>query len=460
VTQICVLGLGYIGLPTASMFATQGHQVLGVDIDSDLVAALKDGKFPIQEPGLNMLVQSATRSGNLSLAAEPGPADVFIIAVPTPLLRPDQAPGENGHDPAAPKPDLSYVRAAAEAILPYLEPGCLVVLESTSPPGTTTNVVRPILERSGMIAGSDFSLAYCAERVLPGRISVELVTNDRIVGGVDRVSSQRAKELYASFVDGEMFQTDTTTAEMVKLMENTYRDVNIALANEFSRVAGVVGVNVHEAIALANRHPRVNILRPGPGVGGHCIAVDPWFVVDADRDDTALIRAARNVNDGQPNYVAKIIERILEGIERPVVALLGLAYKADVDDLRGSPSLEVARLLVDRGYTVRTHEPAAVRELGVAATCGDLASAVSGADLAVLLTDHTAYRDLDPRDEALSGLSSRRILDTRDCLELGRWQAAGFVVFRLGAQPAPGHGGPAGAAPAGWCRALNPQCVP
>src|SRR5579872_6989848 len=360
-TRICVLGLGYIGLPTASMFATQGHQVLGVDVNPELVSALREGKVLIKEPGLNTLVQSAVQSGNLTVEARPGPADVFIIAVPTPLLRGDPEPG---HDPETPKPDLSCVEAAAESIVPYLESGCLVVLESTSPPGTTATVVQPILERSGMFAGSDFSLAYCAERVLPGRILTELVSNDRVVGGIDRVSAQRAKDLYSCFAEGQIFKTDATTAEMVKLMENTFRDVNIALANELSRVAETVGINIHEGIDLANRHPRVNILRPGPGVGGHCIAVDPWFLVDAAPHDTHLIRASRRVNETQPEHIARIVERAVATVEQPVIAALGLAYKSDVDDARGSPSVAVVQLLLERNFTVRAHDPLARPDLG------------------------------------------------------------------------------------------------
>jgi UDP-N-acetyl-D-mannosaminuronic acid dehydrogenase len=423
-TKICVLGLGYIGLPSASMFATQGHEVIGVDVNPDLVSALQQGEVHIQEPGLNMLLQSATQSGNLRVTCAPERADAYIIAVPTPLER---YPGLD-----IPRPDLRHVCAATEAIASLLEAGNLVILESTSPPGTTANVVRPILERNGLRAGNDFSLAYCAERVLPGRILIELVTNDRIVGGIDPVSAQRATELYSSFVEGEIMMTDATTAEMVKLMENTYRDVNIALANEFGRVADHLGIDVSEAIALANHHPRVNILRPGPGVGGHCIAVDPWFIVDAAPDETALIRTARAVNDAQPARVADLVSMVVTDIDHPAIAALGMAYKADVDDVRESPSLDVVRLLRERGVTVRAHDALALHGPDGMVLESDLTTALSGADAMVILTDHTLYRELEPGSAGPSGMRHKRVIDTRACVDRARWQVQGFEVHSLG----------------------------
>ncbi len=424
-TKICVLGLGYIGLPSASMFATQGHEVIGVDVNLVLVSALRRGEVHIQEPGLNMLLQSATQSGNLRVQSTPERAEAYIIAVPTPLER----------HPAmdTPRPDLRHVRAATEAIAPLLEAGNLVILESTSPPGTTANVVRPILERNGLHAGHDFWLAFCAERVLPGRILIELVTNDRIVGGIDPISAQRARDLYGSFVEGEIMMTDATTAETVKLMENIYRDVNIALANEFSRVAGHLGIDVSAAIALANHHPRVNILRPGPGVGGHCIAVDPWFMVDAAPNETNLIRTARAVNDAQPARVADLVSAVVSDVDHPTIAALGMAYKADVDDLRESPSLDVVRMLRERGYTVRAHDALAHRGPDGMVLETDLTAALSGADAMVILTDHTTYRELDPWSAGPSGMTHRRVVDTRACIDRARWQSGGFEVHALGA---------------------------
>ncbi len=292
---VCVLGLGYIGLPTASMFATHGLRVIGVDIDSHIVQVLNGGGIHIEEVGLRALVHEAIASGNLLVKCAPEPADVFIVAVPTPIY-PDKTA------------DMRAVIAATESLVPYLRPGNLVVLESTSPPCTTVDLVKPILERSGLRAGRDFMLAYSPERVLPGQILKEMVENARVIGGIDRASAEAGRDLYAAFVKGEIILTDTTTAEMVKLMENTFRDVNIALANEFALIAEKRGVNVWEAIDIANRHPRVKILRPGPGVGGHCIAVDPWFLVEAAPEQARLIRQARLVNDGMPEHVAEMVQ--------------------------------------------------------------------------------------------------------------------------------------------------------
>ena len=330
--HICIIGLGYIGLPTASTFAKFGIRVTGVDNNSEVLEALQQGKVHIYEPGLSEMVSAAIKSGNLSVSAKPVEADAFIIAVPTPFY------GEK-------KADLSFVRSAAESIVPVLREGNLVVLESTSPPLTTVDVVRPILEKSGLKAGVDFKLAYSPERVLPGQILKELIENARVIGGVDRSSAEAGRDLYGTFVKGDILLTDATTSEMVKLMENTYRDVNIAIANEFSRLADRFGVDVWEAIQIANRHPRVKILNPGPGVGGHCISVDPWFFVEAAPDLTPLIHTARKVNDSQPEFVLKIIERALGTLKGKRIAVLGLAFKPDVDDLRESPAIDVAHLL-------------------------------------------------------------------------------------------------------------------
>jgi UDP-N-acetyl-D-mannosaminuronic acid dehydrogenase len=429
-STICVLGLGYIGLPTASMFAAQGHQVLGVDINAGLVDRLSRGEVHIQEPGLNILVQSATQSGNLRVGLTVEPSDVYIIAVPTPF-----AHGSPNESTAQPRPDLSHVEAAARSIVPHLAPGNLVILESTSPPGTTRDVLPPILESSGLTCGDGFALAYCAERVLPGHILTELVTNDRVIGGIDDTSAHRARDLYTCFVEGSIYETDATTAEMVKLMENTFRDVNIALANEFSVVADRIGIDVTEAIALANHHPRVNILRPGPGVGGHCIAVDPWFIVDAARDVTQLIRAAREVNDSQPERVAGLIGEAVQDIEAPTIALLGLAYKSDVDDMRESPAVEVVRHLRAQGHQLRLHDPLVEGQIDDVRIDRDLSTTLFGADIMAVLTDHSMYRQLDPSDLRLARMTHKRLFDARGTLDRLRWQAAGFTVTVLGARP-------------------------
>lgn len=423
--KICVLGMGYIGLPTASTFAIHGVQVVGVDINRRVLDVLNAGEVHIQEPGLRALAEQAFGSGNLQIRQEPEPADAFIIAVPTPTTK----PAAGGADPQA---DLEAVASASEAILPHLRAGNLVMLESTCPPRTTLDLVAPILERSGLRAGEDFLLAYSPERVLPGRILQELTENARVIGGVTPASAQAGRELYSVFVTGEIVLTDATTAEMVKLMENTSRDVNIAIANEFSRLAEQVGVDVWEAIALANRHPRINILRPGPGVGGHCVSVDPWFLVQSAPQQAELIRAARRVNDNQPAHAAGLVERALGGLPGRKLAALGLAYKPDVDDLRESPALEVTRLLVEGGAQVRTFEPFAPdRTVPGAQAASSLAEALHGAEVVVLLVDHSQFRDLQPEQVAAS-MPGRVAVDLRGAWTREAWKAAGFRLHVLG----------------------------
>ena len=417
--SLCVLGMGYIGLPTASTFASNGLRVTGVDVNRRVVDVLRIGEIHIQEPGLRTLVQAAFGSGNLRVAEHPEPADAFVIAVPTPIRADKRA-------------DLSAVRTAAGAIATQLRPGNLVVLESTSPPRTTVDVLAPILERSGLRAGADFYLAYSPERVLPGQILRELIENARVIGGINRASAEAGRDLYAIFVRGEILLTDATTAEMVKLMENTYRDVNIAVANEFARLAERFGVDVWEAIALANRHPRVDILRPGPGVGGHCISVDPWFLVEAAPDETALIRQARDVNDEQPERVVTRLRSALDGLAGKKLAVLGLAYKADVDDLRESPALEVAARLAAEGASVLTYEPNAPTVTAAGAQAAEsMEAALEGADALILLVDHRELAQLPPA-QAASRMRGRIVYDSRGVLPRALWEKAGFTVYVLG----------------------------
>ena len=425
--KLCVLGLGYIGLPTASTFATHGLQVVGVDVNPLVVETLSEGNLHIHEPGLRTLVQAALRSGNLVIAQEPEPADAFIIAVPTPFYN---DPGNLGSDKRA---DMSYVRAATQSIVPHLRSGSLVILESTSPPRTTLDIVAPILEQSGLKAGRDFFLAYSPERVLPGQILRELVDNARVIGGITPASAKAGGDLYRIFVRGEIVLTDATTAEMVKLMENTYRDVNIAIANEFSRLADRFEVDVWEAIQIANRHPRVRILNPGPGVGGHCISVDPWFLVEAAPDITPLIRTARQVNDAQPHLVLDLVRRALGGdLSGHQVAVLGLAYKPDVDDLRESPAIEVAHLLVQNGARVKAFEPFRIgAALEGLLAVGSLNAALEGAEAVLLLVGHSAFRSLDPQEVALL-TPARVVIDTINAWPVEAWQSAGFKVHHLG----------------------------
>jgi len=422
--KICVLGMGYIGLPTASTFATHGLKVIGVDVNQQVVQTLKNGGLHLHEPGLRTLVGAAVGSGNLEISDQPEPADGFIIAVPTPFYDDKRA-------------DMSYVVSAAEAITPHLKAGDLVVLESTSPPRTTLDLVAPILERSGLKAGvspeqGGFYLAYSPERVLPGQILRELIENARVIGGVDPASARAGRDLYAVFVRGEIVLTDATTAEMVKLMENTYRDVNIAIANQFSRLADRFGIDVWEAIEIANRHPRVAILRPGPGVGGHCIGVDPWFLVEAAPDLTPLVLTARKVNDDQPQWVVEMIREALGVLQDRQVAVLGLAYKPDVDDLRESPAIQVAQRLVRAGARVIAYEPFKSQvQLPRLESATSLNEALAEADLIVLMVAHTPLRELDPQEVAQM-TPARIVVDCVNGWPADRWREAGFQVLRLG----------------------------
>jgi UDP-N-acetyl-D-mannosaminuronic acid dehydrogenase len=417
--KICVLGLGYIGLPTASTFATSGVKVIGVDVNKKVVNSLQNGEVHIYEPGLRTLVQAAIQSENLIIADHPEEADAFIIAVPTPFFDEKKA-------------DLTYVKSAAESIVPVLQKGNLVVLESTSPPRTTVDILIPILEKSGLKAGEDFYVAYSPERVLPGQILRELIENARVIGGIDEASAKVGKSLYRIFVKGEIITTTSTTAEMVKLMENTYRDVNIAIANEFAKLADRFGVDVWEAIEIANLHPRVNILRPGPGVGGHCISVDPWFLVEAAPDITPLIHTARIVNDSQPDHVVDLVNRIVNQVEGKTVTLLGLAYKPDVDDLRESPAVEVAQKLSNKGAIVTAFEPFKTDfEIPGVSMAATLEEAVKHAEILVLLVNHSDFRQIDP--EFLATITpTKKILDTVGAWNQADWQSSGFEVHRLG----------------------------
>lgn len=395
-TSVCVLGLGYIGLPTASILANKGYHVWGVDVRSDVVDIINRGQIHIEEPDLDILVRSAVNSGQLKAGTEPRPADVFIICVPTPI-RPDHSP------------DLSYVQSAAEAIRPHVKPGNLIILESTSPPATTERVVVPSAIPPGMVPGQDLFVAHCPERVLPGRILLEAVQNDRVVGGMTSACAQVAKDFYETFVNGQVFATSAVAAELTKLVENSYRDVNIAFANELSILADQFDVDVWEIISLANRHPRVNILSPGPGVGGHCISVDPWFLVHSAPEITQLIRTAREVNNRKPHYVVDHIVKLAQQFASPKIGCLGLTYKADVDDLRESPSLEIVEELIRRKVgEVLACDPYISSERFKAFPLHSLSDVLAQCQLLVLLTDHRQFKSVSTRV-----LQEKVVVDTR-----------------------------------------------
>ncbi|SFQ98631.1 UDP-N-acetyl-D-mannosamine dehydrogenase [Desulfoscipio geothermicus] len=413
--KVCVLGLGYIGLPTASLLATKGFKVHGVDVNTKTVEAINRGSNHIHEPDLDVLVKSAVLSGNLVAALEPAPAEIFIIAVPTPLKEKQF-------------PDISYIQTATHAIAPYLEPGNLVILESTSPVGTTEKItgwlkelrpdllIPPVNEHIAPVAseGAQIFITHCPERVLPGQIIKELIDNDRIIGGIDQASAQKAELFYRKFIKGNILLTDARTAELCKLVENAFRDVNIAFANELSVICDNLGINVWELIDLANRHPRVNILMPGPGVGGHCIAVDPWFIVHAAPGEARIIRAARKVNDSKPRYVAAKVAEKAARFKEPVIACLGLAFKADINDLRESPAVEIVQQLAvnrtGRILVVEPHIDALPAELVDLENVhlADLGMALRQADLVTLLVNHRAFYSI-----SRELLNEKVIIDTR-----------------------------------------------
>lgn len=396
--KICVIGLGYIGLPTASLLATKGYDVLGVDVSESIVNTINSGKVHIVEPDLDILVKSAVNSGKLRASLQPEKSDVFIIAVPTPFKEGFQ-------------PDLTYVEQATKQISPYIQEGNLVILESTSPTGTTDDTVAQTLKADGHNIEKDIFVAHCPERVLPGQILHELVANDRIVGGINKASTEQAADFYREFVKGEILETDAKTAEMAKLTENSFRDVNIAFANEISIICDEHNINPWELIKLANRHPRVNILQPGPGVGGHCIAVDPWFIISKSPQTSKLIRTAREVNDYKTDWIIqKVIEKASR-FKKPRIACLGLAFKADVDDLRESPALKIALRLKQEGVgEIIACEPNIDNHEKI--DLFSIEDAIEKADILLLLVDHKPFKKLSSAD-----LKEKIIIDTRGVIK-------------------------------------------
>lgn len=395
---LSMIGLGYIGLPTATLFASRRKKVIGVDVNAYAVDTINQGRIHIVEPELDMLVQAAVHGGYLRATLTPEPADAFLIAVPTPFLEGN-------------KPDLTYIADAAKAIAPVLAKGNLVILESTSPVGTTEQLAQWLAEARPDLsfpqqAGeeADIQVAYCPERVLPGRVVHELVSNDRVIGGMTQKANEMATELYRIFVEGALVPTNARTAEMCKLTENSFRDVNIAFANELSLICDRLNINVWELISLANRHPRVNILQPGAGVGGHCIAVDPWFIVDKTPEEARIVRLAREINDYKPEWVVEKVKAAIAGVLslRPdarmadiKVACLGLAFKPDIDDLRESPAVGVSKKIASLGCKVQAVEPN-ISELpaklqGTGIELAALGSAMADADVVCVLVKHRPF---------------------------------------------------------------------
>ncbi len=405
--KVSVIGLGYIGLPTAAVLASRGIDVVGVDVTEGAVNTINRGEIHIVEPDLDIIVKAVVTTGKLRATLDAEPADAFMIAVPTPF--------KDGH-----QPDLQFIQQAAEEIAPVLEKGNLVVLESTSPPGATEQLSHWLAEqRPDLIfphqsrERADIYLAHCPERVLPGRVLHELVANDRVIGGMTSRCAEQAKALYKTFVRGECITTDARTAELCKLTENAFRDVNIAFANELSIIADHLQVNVWELIKLANLHPRVNILNPGPGVGGHCIAVDPWFIVSSAPGQSRLIEMARRVNDSKPGYVIEKVRRAADEFKRPVIACLGLAFKADIDDLRESPALDIVKTLASQQIgKLLVVEPNIAQLPDQLIAQGvelvELSDALGAANLLVALVDHSEFKQIP-----LSQVTSKVVIDTR-----------------------------------------------
>jgi UDP-N-acetyl-D-mannosaminuronic acid dehydrogenase len=409
---VSVIGLGYIGLPTAALIASNQIKVFGIDVNKDIVTSVNEGKIHIIEPNLEELVYSAVKDGNLSAASEPNHSDVFIVAVPTPFMQ--------NH-----KPDLSFIKSASKSIAKVLKAGNLVILESTSPVGTSEKMMEWMKEERSDLTfpdsekdvKSDVFIAHCPERVLPGNIIRELVLNDRVIGGISKHCSEIAHNFYKKFVKGDCLLTDSRTAEMCKLVENSFRDVNIAFANELSIICDKLDINVWNLIKLANHHPRVNILKPGPGVGGHCIAVDPWFIVDSAPEEAKIIKLARDVNDEKPDFVLKKIKQAVINTNKHVsqlnIACFGLSFKADIDDLRESPALEIVTKISNMGFARQFIVEPNIKSLpsplkAKSAELLDLENAIIASDILLLLVDHAPFKIINP-----GILTGKQIVDTR-----------------------------------------------
>lgn len=399
--KICVIGLGYIGLPTAAMFAKSGYEVIGVDINENAVNLLNQGEIHIEEVGLDVLVKKVVTEGKLRATTVPVSADVFIISVPTPNY-PDHTV------------NLNYVEGALESILPYLKKDDVVIVESTIPPRTIDDFVAPIIQAKGWKVGEDIFLAHCPERVLPGRILIELVQNTRIVGGINDISAQKAKLIYSSFVTGEIINTSAVTAEMSKLMENTYRDVNIALANELAKISDKLRIDALEVIKIANRHPRVNLHQPGPGVGGHCLAVDPYFIIEKAPEESPLIINARRINNSMPEFVVEHIDKIVKSNGK--IAVFGLTYKGNIDDFRESPAIDVISILHEKNYTLSIYDPH-VKQNQVGFKLSSFDEAIEQADCILVLTDHNEFKGLD-EVKIHSKMRYPVIFDTKNCVNI------------------------------------------
>ena len=411
--KLCVIGLGYIGLPTSAMFASHGCEVVGVDVMPNVVETLNEGRIHIEEPGLEEVVKSCVENGTFRASLKAEEADAYIIAVPTPNLQDEFY-----------SCDLTYVIEGAKAIMPYLKKGNTVIVESTIAPKSMDDFIKPVFEEAGFEIGKDIYLAHCPERVLPGQILYELKHNNRIVGGITPECTEHAAAVYATFVEGELIKTEAKTAELSKCMENTFRDVNIALANELAKICYKLDINCLDVITMANKHPRVNIHQPGPGVGGHCLAIDPYFICAKAPELAKIIRLGRNTNCSMPEYVVEKTEMLLQGIENPKIAAFGVTYKGNVDDMRESPAMEIIELLKEKGYSVAIYDPHVEREDFVS-----LEEAVDGAHIILVLTDHNEYKNMN-HEEIAKKMNIARLFDTKNIVKAQ--EGSGLDIINYG----------------------------
>jgi UDP-N-acetyl-D-mannosaminuronic acid dehydrogenase len=396
--KLCTIGLGYIGLPTSIMFAKYGVDVVGVDVNEKAIESLNNGQIHIEEPGLQEALEEVIAKGNFKAQMQPEKADTFIIAVPTP-----------NNDDEHKSCDLTYVLSALENVIPYLEKGNVVIVESTIAPRTMDDSVKPRLEEAGFTIGEDIYLVHCPERVLPGQIMHELIYNNRIVGGVTEACTEKGAEVYATFVKGELIKTQAKTAEMSKLMENTFRDVNIALANELAKISNELGINALEVIEMANKHPRVNLHTPGPGVGGHCLAVDPYFIIAKAPETAKLINLSRQINNSMPEYVVDVAEKLLAKSNGKKITVFGLTYKGNVDDIRESPAMDIYKELKAKpNYEVVAYDPHVKMDF----VEQDLEKALDNSDLVLVLSDHNEFKSLT--DAAFAKMNTKQVFDTKN----------------------------------------------
>lgn len=394
--KICIVGQGYIGLPTAALFTRSDCEVVGVDVNEEIINNLNKGKIHIEEPGIAEIIKNAIDNNRYHASLTPEKADAFIITVPTPYI------AENYSC------DLSYVIEACNEILPFIEKGNTVIVESTIAPMSTDDVIKPIFEKAGYTIGKDLYLAHCPERVLPGKIIEELIHNDRIIGGITPECSKKASEVYGQFVEGELMLTESKTAELSKCMENTYRDVNIALANELAKICAEIGVNALDVIKMANKHPRVNLHSPGPGVGGHCLAIDPYFIYAKAPETAKIIKLARDTNNSMPQFV---YENVCKIIPEGKISIFGVSYKGNTGDDRESPAYEIIALLENKGYEIAIYEPHIERENFV-----DFNEAIEGSNLILILADHNEFKEMD-YESIKDKMETSIIFDTKNILE-------------------------------------------